>query len=276
MRQLLCSMGFIFILGCGGAAGNQVESSAAEFPDNIASSSPHNGASVHGQSPHWGYSGDVGPENWGNIMPDYATCKNGKSQSPVNIVEEAVSLDSALDDLQIQFASTPLALLNNGHTLQVNVKSEGQLTAGGAVYKLKQFHFHAPSENTVNGKPFAGEMHLVHQAGDTLAVLSVVFDIGDANVALQTVLDNAAQEAGPEQVIKGLSIDPNALLPDSTDYWFWEGSLTTPPCTEGVKWYLFKQPITASQAQIDAFTSIIGPNARPTLDLNGREIKSNH
>ncbi|MDM7273034.1 carbonic anhydrase [Sulfurihydrogenibium azorense] len=220
---------------------------------------------------HWSYEGENGPENWAKLNPEYFWC-NLKNQSPVDISDN-YKVHAKLEKLHINYtkAVNP-EIVNNGHTIQVNVLEDFKLNIKGKEYHLKQFHFHAPSEHTVNGKYYPLEMHLVHKDKDgNIAVIGVFFKEGKANPELDKVFKNALKEEG-SKVFDG-SINLNALLPVVKNYYTYSGSLTTPPCTEGVLWIVLKQPITASKQQIELFKSIMKHNNnRPTQPINSRYI----
>lgn len=227
---------------------------------------------------HWDYHSHGGAEGWGELVdaatgqPAYPDC-DLRSQSPVNI--ENVAPRSG--GLSVKYLESPLAVLNNGHTIQVAYAPGSSLTFGGKTYTLLQFHFHAPSEHEMNVNRSPLEMHLVHQAPDgEFAVLGVMIVEGSGNAAFQKVLDLMPRQEGTSSTSG--TVDALELLPDSFAHYAYDGSFTTPPCTEGVKWKVLHQPIEASASQIATFRSLeflhhddefIG-NARPVQPLNGR------
>ena len=219
---------------------------------------------------HWTYEGEEGPEHWGELDSDYASCSGGTRQSPID-VSGAAGADVANIEFLYQPVS-PLHLINNGHTLQVNIPAGSSITLDGETYPLKQFHFHAPSEHTIDGRAEAMELHLVHvtDAG-TIAVVGVLLTEGEGNPALTPVFEAMPAMAGPEQEVTG-SVDPNALLPEQRTTYRYSGSLTTPRCSEGVHWLLMTEPMTVSAAQTEAFRTVFGENARPVQPLNDRAI----
>ncbi len=221
---------------------------------------------------HWGYSGEEGPSHWGDLSTDWATCKTGTEQSPIDI--PAGTHAGMADGLSMAYDESAVTILNNGHTVQVNYDAGSDLTYGGKTYELKQFHFHAHSENTVEGMSYPMEMHLVHAAADgSLAVVGVFIDEGAENAALADVFANMPADESEATAIAGAAVNATDLLPADKASWRFDGSLTTPPCSEGVKWILMATPIEASAAQIEAFTDIDDHNYRPTQDLNGRTIE---
>ncbi|MGG5837125.1 carbonic anhydrase [Huaxiibacter chinensis] len=221
---------------------------------------------------HWSYEGEGAPEHWGELDEAYKTCQTGMNQSPINIDSTA---NAHLSQLQAQYSEGPVSLTNNGHTIQAGEKSDTRdsITLDGKEWTLQQFHFHSPSENTVHGKKYAMEMHLVHKNTEgELAVVAVMFEKGAANAEL-----NKLWAVMPGQVDQNITIKPdlnlNALLPKDKTYWRFSGSLTTPPCSEGVTWIVLQHPLTLSPAQLDKFTHTMHhENNRPVQPLHGRVI----
>lgn len=226
---------------------------------------------AHAADAHWSYEGAEGPSKWAKLDSHYAECANGHAQSPIDI-RKAVK-KSGLPDLAFQYNDVPLKIVNNGHTVQINEDGAGTLSIGDHVYKLAQFHFHTPSEERINGKPYDMVAHLVHKddAGK-LAVVAVLFKKGRDNAALKPVLDNMPIGAGPEHVVSGLNFNVANLLPAARGYYHFAGSLTTPPCSEGVAWYVLKSPVEVSAAQLQQLHKLYNHNNRPIQPLNGREV----
>ena len=219
--------------------------------------------------PHWGYEGEHGPEHWGSLDPGFAVCSNGREQSPIDLTGAEAG---ALSEIVFEYAPSPISILNNGHTIQVDYQPGSGIVLDGARYGLVQFHFHHRSEHTVDGADFPLEMHLVHaDAGGALAVVGVFLDEGAANEALAPVWRGLPAEAGPARFIEG-TVDANALLPERRTTWRYPGSLTTPPCSEGVSWLVMTEPVTASREQIEAFSALFPVNNRPVQPLNGRRL----
>lgn len=225
------------------------------------------------------YGGYKNPYNWDELNPSWAVCESGTKQSPIDIKPSLLgNLLSAATPANIQFnyqSLTNFPVQNNGHTIQVNYPSTGgnsTITVDGKTYQLLQFHLHTHSEHLINGEAAALELHLVHKASDgELAVVGVMLENGTENSALQTVFANMPDTEGTKTA--NGTINASSFLPADRDYYGYQGSLTTPPCSEGVKWIVLKNPITASQAQIDAFTDIFQVNARPVQAVNGRTIQ---
>lgn len=225
-----------------------------------------------GSGAHWGYTGHEGPNNWGNLAPEYILCKDGKHQSPIDISH---AVKSNLQPIKTHYKSTPVKVINNGHTIQVNYKPGSYMTIGSHRYELLQFHFHSPSENTVNGQAFDMEMHLVHKADNgEIAVLSVLLKKGKENTALQKIWDNMPASANQTKS-SNQSINVTELLPSKKSYWQFTGSFTTPPCTEDVVWNVLQNSPTVSESQVKKFLSTIGEDARPVQPVNGRTIHAN-
>jgi len=223
-------------------------------------------------APHWGYGGEHGPQKWGDMEADFATCKLGKLQSPIDI---RGATKSALPALDIQYAKSSADVVNNGHTIQVNLADGGVLNLDGVPYKLVQFHFHAPSEEKIDGKANSMVIHLVHQNADKkLAVVAVLLTEGKGNVALDSVFKNMPQHEGGKKKL-GASFNAADLLPAERGYFRYVGSLTTPPCSEGVRWQVLKQPVEVSKAQVAAFRKLYSMNARPVQPSNDRKIEEN-
>ncbi len=219
---------------------------------------------------NWSYSGDTGVATWGEHYP---TCEFGENQSPINITK---AYNTHLEPLNIHYQGDVAKIINNGHTIEAVVEGNNTLTLDGDVYTLKQFHFHTPSENHINGKTFPMEAHFVHQdAEGNLAVLAVMFQNGiRENDALGKITAHIPSN-GKSVELKG-SLSPADLLPPYYGtYYRFNGSLTTPPCSEGVRWVVVKDTQTASKDQISAMHSMMGKNARPVQDINARVVVGN-
>jgi carbonic anhydrase len=220
--------------------------------------------------PHWSYSGANGPDHWGALDPSFAVCQQGQHQSPIDI---RGAKPSDLPPIQVAYRATPLHIVNNGHTIQINYAPGSFMTVGGTRWELKQFHFHHPAEQKIEGKASAMEAHLVHAAADgRLAVLAVMLDPGNANPAIATMWQHLPQKEGPEEKFDNVQVDVTGLLPPDHGYYTFTGSLTTPPCSENVTWFVLKTPESISQKQADAFGVIDPNNSRPVQPLNGREV----
>jgi len=226
----------------------------------------------HGGAVHWGYQGEIGPAYWGDLSPEFHMCKDGKSQSPINITG---AVDADQPALTYNYDDTTLAVINNGHTIKANYGKGSSMTVDGKTYRLLQFHFHSLSENTVDGQYFPLEAHLVHQAADgSLAVVGVLFKEGAANPLLERLWGYTPSKVNSTTTVGTASINVSDLLPESADYYGFTGSLTTPPCSEGVKWMVLQENPTVSPAQIAKFRSFFMDHEtkRPVQPLNGRVI----
>jgi carbonic anhydrase len=218
----------------------------------------------------WSYDGDTGPQHWGDLSPSYATCAAGVEQSPIDIVGVAPAQSPALE---IDYHGTPLVIVNNGHTVEVEYHEGSTLSVDGHSWEVVQFHFHARSEHTVGGTSAPMEMHIVHRDEDGgLAVLGVFIEEGAENQPLAAVFDHLPTEPGDPEEIEGVEVSVADALPGELAAWRYDGSLTTPPCSQGVRWHVLSTPIEASAAQIRAFEAIFDHNFRPTQPLHGRVI----
>jgi carbonic anhydrase len=224
------------------------------------------------QTPHWTYGGATNPTRWGTLSEDFALCDIGRDQSPINIeTDESTAPNRA--DLAINYHAVPLAVENNGHSIQVNYPEGSTVEIDGEAYQLLQFHFHTPSEHTVDAQASAMEMHLVHRNGDgALAVIGVLIEEGMANPAMATVWEHIP-EGHSRSEATGAIINAADFLPDDLSHYSYMGSLTTPPCSEGVRWIVLDSPVQASATQIAAFESLYQVNARPVQATNGRMVE---
>jgi carbonic anhydrase len=225
---------------------------------------------------HWSYEGTAGPAHWGDLDPAYAACKTGKQQSPIDI-RNARRAD--LPALQFQFRNGPLEyLINNGYAIRVNYHDASGtgnfLVVGGKRYHLTQFHFHHPSEEYIGGKPYPMEVHFMFESSDgQVAGATVFLKAGKPNATIQKIWDHMPAIESKEEAIAGVEINPAALLPRDTAYYTYMGSLTAPPCTEGVRWFVLKTPVELSAKQIQAYARIYPHDVRPVQPSNGRVVK---
>jgi carbonic anhydrase len=238
--------------------------------DSHAASEPEAAHHDMGHEVHWAYSGDTGPDSWGRLKPEFQQCAVGKRQSPIDI-REGIAVQ--LDPIRFDYKTTPFRVIDNGHTVQVNLPPGNSITVQGRRYELLQFHFHRPSEERVNGRQYDMVAHLVHKDLDgKLAVVAVLLEQGKANPLVQMVWNNLPLEKEIEQ--PGLTpMDLTMLLPTQRQYYTYMGSLTTPPCTEGVLWMVMKQPTMVSPEQVGIFGRLYQNNARPVQATSGRLIK---
>jgi carbonic anhydrase len=223
-----------------------------------------------GDPPHWDYEGAEGPENWGKLAPDFALCGTGANQSPINITH-AVKAEHR--PIRFAYTTTATDVVNNGHTVQTNFAPGSKMFIDGQEFELKQVHFHAPSENQIEGHSFPMEGHLVHADKDgNLAVVAVMFEQGKKNPAIAKLFAEMPANAGDKAAFKG-TLKAEELLPKGRDYFRFSGSLTTPPCSEGVLWLVMKQPVTAEPAQVEVFSHALHhTNNRPIQALHSRSV----
>jgi carbonic anhydrase len=220
---------------------------------------------------HWTYEGPSGPDKWGDLDAADQACSIGHQQSPVDLTGSIAARQSAL---KINWTKRPETIVNNGHTIQLNFPEGDRLNVGDRSYKLTQFHFHHPSEHLVDGKGFAMEAHFVHSAdGGGLAVVGVLIVPGRPNAVFRKIISTMPQEEGPP-VPADHAIDPNGLLPPGRAYYHYEGSLTTPPCSESVDWLVLAQRIEVAEEDIARFAKLYPMNARPVQKLERRFILS--
>lgn len=235
------------------------------------------GLSAPGQASesHWSYHGETGPEHWGKLAGEFASCAAGKNQSPVDL-RESQAIRAELPAIELDYRPGGHEVVNNGHTIQVNYQPGSSMTVGGHRYELRQFHFHAPSENARDGKPFPMEVHFVHaDAEGNLAVLGVMYELGGHNDALAPAWAVMPAQAGGTAAPAQL-LDAAALVPADRAHFRFTGSLTTPPCSEGVLWLVLKQPAQLSAEQLAVFAKLYPMNARPIQQASGRMIKESN
>ncbi len=226
------------------------------------------GTAVASGPVHWSYEGEEGPEHWGELSPDFAACSEGQEQSPVDILASA-PVNPA--DIVLNYQPTGLNIVNNGHTIKVDYDEGSSFQVEGKTYNLLQFHFHTLSEHTIAGQYSDMEMHLVHQSPDgEYAVIGVMINRGAENPAFTLVWDNMPAEEGELETISGVTVNAEDLLPQDQSYYRYNGSFTTPPCTEGVKWFVLSTPVELSEAQVAAFEKIYEGNYRPVQPFNDR------
>ena len=261
------------------------EGKPADKPKSAKAAKP---ADKDAHDVHWSYvDGPGGPENWGNLSKDNLACSKGKTQSPINInIDRAVKAELA--PLEFLYRPSPLSIVDNGHTVMVNYGEGSNLLVDGRQYRLVQFHFHKPSEEAINGERTDMVAHLVHQHHDgSLVVVGVLMSakkpssvkkswFGDEavkeNAMIQTLWNNVPLIKGKTEM-PGVMIDVNHLLPADRSYFTYMGSLTTPPCSENVLWFVMKNPIYVSEEQVKNFDRIYPMNARPLQPKGDRLIK---
>lgn len=222
----------------------------------------------------WSYQGAKGPDHWGQLDPDYATCASGKRQSPIDI---RGTQKVRLPALQFAYKSGPVDIINNGYTavrVDYTPGNGNVLTIGGKRYELTQFHFHHPGEEWVNGKPSDMVIHLMHKAADGEIVgVAVLLKEGKANATVAQLWPHMPQRAGKDHVVPGLAVDPTGLLPKEMGYYRYDGSISAPPCNEPVTWFVLKTPVEISAEEIAAFAKLYPHDVRPIQPMNGRIVQ---
>jgi len=220
----------------------------------------------------WSYDGKQGPLNWGRLDPAYRACSAGKEQSPIDI--KSPHLNRALQPIEFHYVSGGMTLVNNGHTVQVTPAAGSYIVANGVRYDLVQFHFHHPGEEAVKGKLPDMSLHLIHQSSDgKFAVVALRLNEGNANALLAALWPHLPKTAGATDKMAE-SMSPAALLPAERGYWTYEGSLSEPPCTEGVRWFVFKQQVELSRDQLRSFAALYKVNSRLEQPTHGRRIET--
>ncbi|MGE5387167.1 MAG: carbonic anhydrase [Betaproteobacteria bacterium] len=257
--------------------GSAAESAAVESaapparrkPRPIHAPSPASSPPAHAET-HWSYAGEGGPENWHKLNPRYVACASGDRQSPIDI-QNGIKVD--LEPIKFDYRPSAFRIVDNGHTIEA-VTGSGSITITGKTYNLVQIHFHRPAEEKIDGRAFDMVAHLVHKSDDgRLAVVAVLMEKGAENPLVQMLWNYLPLEKNLPVTPPAASIDLGAFLPASRSYYTYMGSLTTPPCTEGVLWLVMKQPVQVSVEQIAIFSRLYPNNARPTQPAANRLIK---
>ncbi len=237
-----------------------------------ARSSTHSKTDDHGTA-HWSYEGDTGPANWAKLKPEFNVCAIGQRQSPIAI-DDSATLQGPAEPIGFNYRPSEGTVVNNGHTIQVDVAPGNSIAVRSGNFDLLQFHFHHPSEEQVNGQRFPMVAHLVHKSAEgQLAVVAVLLTTGEANTAIDTVWKYLPVDTGDRVKLPPGVLNLPDLLPKDQRYYQFMGSLTTPPCTEGVLWMVLKTPVTLSPAQIRLFGQLFPNNARPVQEVNGRPVR---
>ncbi len=227
-----------------------------------------------GDTTFWNYQGKTGPLGWDKLNPAFEACSKGHEQSPIDI--RGAHLNKELKPIEFHYIGGPVTLENNGHTVVVHVDPGSYMVANGVRYNLIEFDFHHPSEEAIKGKFADMSIHLLHRSADgKLAVVAVrlIEDRGQGSAALATLWQHLPQKVGTIDKITDM-FNPGGLLPDDRGYWTYTGSLTTPPCTEGVEWFVFEQELTVSRQQWQAFANLYKVNTRELQDPHGRRIEA--
>lgn len=222
----------------------------------------------------WSYSGKTGPEKWSGLGADNQQCKEGQFQSPIDI-PDAKTRKGDFPSMLFNYKPSPLKIIDDGHTVQVNYAPGSSFSIDGKRYELLQFHFHKPSEEKIDGKGHEMDVHLVHRGPDGKpAYIAVLIDSGKENRAFKPVMNNLPKEKGKEITVDRVTINALDLLPDSKEYYRYTGSLTTPPCTEDVTWFVLKTPVSITADSVARFGRAYPMNARPVQPVNGRDIEA--
>ncbi|MEU0085629.1 carbonic anhydrase family protein [Streptomyces sp. NPDC006274] len=244
-----------------------------------AAASPHSdgkgGQGEKKEGAHWGYQGADGPAKWATLAEDFEACEAGRKQSPIDLDDKAVPapVDEAVT---VDYRPATAELVNNGHTVQADVPAGSRIVIDGIAYQLKQFHFHLPSEHTEEGEHTAMELHFVHAAENgKLAVLAVLMDEQSGTSAFADLFKELPTREGATATITR-AFDLTAFLPGDRDQYRYEGSLTTPPCTEGVKWTVLKDPVTVAPDEVATYKELFPKSNRPTQPLNDRKLAEVH
>jgi carbonic anhydrase len=251
-------------------ANQQARVAAAAKAKKVAAATP---PAPKVYSDHWSYEGDNGPANWGKINPQWAKCGSGNRQSPIDIRD---GMKVELEQITFDYHPSSFNVTDNGHTVQVMVSGGNFITVNNRMYELVQFHFHRPSEERINGKGYEMVVHMVHKDGEgRIAMLALLLERGKPQPVIQTVWNNLPLEK-LETLAPSVVLDPTDLIPARRDYFTFMGSLTTPPCTEGVLWLVMKEPVQASPAQLALFSRLYPLNARPIQPGSGRIVKESN
>lgn len=247
------------------------EKQAADSRSTSKKSKAAKEEATHHEEVHWAYGGKTGAAKWGKLSDKFATCSLGQRQSPIDI-RDAIRAD--LPPITFAYKPVLLSIIDNGHTIQVSATGAGNITVEGEDYELLQFHFHKPSEEKINGKLYDMVVHMVHKSKDgKLAVVAVMLQAGKEHKLIRTLWTNLPLEQNKAVIKSDISIDPTDLLPKKQSYYTFTGSLTTPPCSEGVLWLVLKTPTDLSKEQIADFGKMYNGNARPLQARNTRVIK---
>ncbi len=222
------------------------------------------------ETTHWTYQGHGGPGEWGSLSQEFANCRIGRTQSPIDIHDAKVA---DLPPIRFDYKPSPLMIVDNGHTIQLNYAPGSSIDLDGIRFDLVQFHFHKPSEEKIDGKSHPMVAHLVHRsAAGKLAVVAVLLDTGGDSALIDLIWKNLPKQKEKELLIQDATIDATDLLPKQRGYYTFQGSLTTPPCSEEVTWLVLKTPVKINAAAVARFGEIYPMNARPVQSTNGRVI----
>jgi carbonic anhydrase len=278
----LFSLG-LFLAGCGAKGPDNVKAkepagskpasaTLSATPKTEPASSDFMKAVEKARTIHWTYEGPEGPEHWAELDPLFSVCSQGKEQSPIDLHLKGTKADPSLSPLTRDYKPSKVVIVNNGHTIQVKYDKGSTLTVDGKPYELLQYHFHAPSEHHVDGKVYPMEVHLVHRGEGGLAALGVFLEEGAENPFLAKIWAEMPKEKTERPT--ELTLNIAELLPKGEHYVTYHGSLTTPPCTESVRWFVMSEPIQVSHEQVEAFHALIHDDARPIQPQNERLVQA--
>jgi carbonic anhydrase len=228
---------------------------------------------------HWGYVGAEGPEHWADLSPEFAPCREGVEQSPIDLTAAMPTTETGIErrvgetTLTLEQRARVMDLVDNGHTIQVTNDVPLALDMEGVHYEMAQFHFHAPSEHTIDGEYAPLEVHMVHKSADgQLAVIGVLVEEGEHDPLWDPIIGNLPEGPGDQKHLEDLALDMNELRPLPKRYYRYQGSLTTPPCSEGVQWIVMAEKRQISPEQMAAMVSHLHDNNRPVQPLGDREL----
>jgi carbonic anhydrase len=222
------------------------------------------------KSDHWGYDGAEDPSHWGDLSPEFTACNTGHHQSPIDIRNPR---KADLPPIHFDYKTSPLHIIDNGHTIMINYAPGSSIRVGDKRYTLKQFHFHRPSEEKINGKTYDMVAHLVHADQDgNLAVVAILLERGNNNPLIRELWNYLPKEKEKEELLDTVNINVGNLLPADPGYYTFSGSLTTPPCSENVTWFVLKHTVAITAEEIEQFTKLYQHDARPTQPLYDRVV----
>lgn len=257
-----CRWGWVGIFGVGVVVGAACQPASPPEPAADAIVETHD----------WTYDGETGPEHWGQLNSDFSTCGTGVEQSPIDLAAPAGATTAAIT---FDYRDSALELVNNGHTIQATYDAGSTIEIDGERYELEQFHLHGPSEHTLGGREYALEIHFVHRsAGGQLAVVGALAEVGPRHAGLAPVFDNLPTEPDLPRAVLEARVAADLILPRDRTAFVYAGSLTTPPCTEGVRWIVLQHPVTVDEQQLEQYHAVMHRNDRPVQPLNGRMVTS--
>lgn len=226
-------------------------------------------------APNWSYEGKTGPLNWGKLDPAYRACGSGHEQSPIDI--RGAHLNKTLQPIEYHYMAGSVSLENTGRTILVHVRPGSYILVNGERYELEQFHFHHPAEEAVKGRLTDMDVHMVHKSADgkiVVVAIRLALDRGEPNAVLAALWPHLPKAAGTSEKVDDM-INPAGFLPADRGYWTYVGSLTAPPCTEGVRWFIYEDTLSMSLSQLKVISALFPINSRPLQDPHGRKVEAN-